>query len=95
MTHHQYLAVSSVQETADALYVSVGWVSRSLKKVRGMYKRRGHVWGNRRAGHPRKLTSKYKYTVGLDVSTGLCLPMGILVYKVMIQNTSLVGPGLV
>ena len=53
-----------------------------------MYKRRGHVWGNRRAGHPRKLTSKYIYTVGLDVSTGVCLPMGILVYKVMIQNTS-------
>ena len=39
--YHQYLAGSSVQETADALYVSVGWV----KKIRGMYKRRGHVWG--------------------------------------------------
>ena len=81
--NHQYLAGSSVQETADALYVSVGWV----KKIRGMYKRRGHVWGNRRAG-PRKSTSKYIYTVGLGVSTGPCLPMGILVYKVMIQNTS-------
>ena len=92
MIHHQYLAVSSVQVTADTLYVSVGWVSRSLKKIRGMYKRGGHVWGNRRAGHPRKLTSKYIYTVGLGVSTGVCSPMGILVYKVIIQNTSRPGP---
>ena len=60
MVYHQQVGCSSVQKTADALYVScVGWV----KKIRGIYERQGHVWDRRGPGRLIKLTSNYTVTL--------------------------------